>query len=198
LFLFTFAGMIVINGIKEKVLIRRFIKGDHTAFELLFRFYYPGMVIFTSNIVLNNEDAEEIVQDFFVKLWSKRNLINDTSSLKNYLFTSVKNRAVNFLKKQQLNRKVTDKLEEMVSTDQLYNPDLFILSELQTKINNACGKLQPRTREIFSLSRFKGLSNDEIADQLNISKRTVETQISKALKVLREELKDYLFLLMVF
>lgn len=198
MFLFTFAGMIVINGIKEKVLIRRFIKGDHTAFELLFRFYYPGMVIFTSNIVLNNEDAEEIVQDFFVKLWSKRNLINDTSSLKNYLFTSVKNRAVNFLKKQQLNRKVTDKLEEMVSTDQLYNPDLFILSELQTKINNACGKLQPRTREIFSLSRFKGLSNDEIADQLNISKRTVETQISKALKVLREELKDYLFLLMVF
>ena len=190
--------MIVINGIKEKVLIRRFIKGDHTAFELLFRFYYPGMVIFTSNIVLNNEDAEEIVQDFFVKLWSKRNLINDTSSLKNYLFTSVKNRAVNFLKKQQLNRKVTDKLEEMVSTDQLYNPDLFILSELQTKINNACGKLQPRTREIFSLSRLKGLSNDQIADQLNISKRTVETQISKALKVLREELKDYLFLLMVF
>jgi RNA polymerase sigma-70 factor (ECF subfamily) len=71
-------------------------------------------------------------------------------------------------------------------------------SELQARIKSAFEKLPPRANEVFTLSRFKGFSNDEIANQLNISKRTVETQISNALKILREELKDYMFLLLLF
>jgi RNA polymerase sigma-70 factor (ECF subfamily) len=190
--------MTVINGMKEKTLIQRLINGDQTAFELLFRFYYPGLVTFASQIVPDTDEAEEIVQDFFVKLWTGRKEIKKSETLKSYFFTSVKNRALNYLKKEKISEKVRQELREMVETDQLYQPDLFVESELQARIKAAFEKLPPRTSEVFALSRFKGFSNDQIAEQLNISKRTVETHISNALKLLREELKDYNFLLMLF
>jgi RNA polymerase sigma-70 factor, ECF subfamily len=190
--------MTVINGIKEETLIQRLINGDQTAFELLFRFYYPGLVTFASHIVLDSDEAEEIVQDFFVKLWAGRRGIKKSETLKSYFFTSVKNRALNYLKKEKISEKVRVEFREMIETDQLYQPDLFVESEFQSRIKAAFEKLPSRTGEVFTLSRFKGLSNDQIAEHLNISKRTVETHISNALKLLREELKDYLFMLMLF
>jgi RNA polymerase sigma-70 factor, ECF subfamily len=190
--------MTVINGIREETLIQRLINGDQTAFELLFRFYYPGLVTFASQIVLDTDEAEEIVQEFFVKLWTGRKEIKKSETLKSYFFTSVKNRALNVLKKERINEKVRQELREMVETDQLYQPDLFVESELQARIKTAFEKLPPRTNEVFTLSRFKGSSNDQIAEQLSISKRTVETHISNALKILREELNDYMFLLLLF
>lgn len=190
--------MTVIKGIEEELLIKRLINGDQTAFELLFRFYYQGLVAFASQIVLDSSEAEEIVQDFFVQLWLKRKTIKKSGSLKSYFFTSVKNRSLNYLKKEKVNEKIREELKYLVEKDQLYNPDLFVESELQAHIKSAFQKLPPRTKEVFTLSRFKGLSNDEIAGKLNISKRTVETQISNALRILREELKDFLFLLLLF
>jgi len=189
--------MSTIKGIEEKILIDRFIEGDKTAFELIFRFYYQGLVIFTKQIVLDIEEAEEIVQDFFVQIWIARKKIKKTSSLKNYFFISVKNRALNFLKKARVEEQTLSELKRLIESDMLYNPDLFVISELQEKIKKAFAKLPPRTREIFQLSRNQGFSNDEIASKLNLSKRTIETQISNALKILRIELKGYQFLLLI-
>ncbi|MDD4191756.1 MAG: RNA polymerase sigma-70 factor [Mangrovibacterium sp.] len=179
--------MAVINGIKEEILLQRLINSEETAFELLFRFYYPGLVTFASQIVLDPDAAEELVEDFFVKFWSDRKKVKQSGSLKSYFFTCIKNRALNYLKKEKISKKVLEELRFMIETDRTYQPDLF----LQDQVNAAFEKLQPRTREIFTLSRFNGLSNDEIAKHLNISKRTVETQISNALKILREEFRDY-------
>jgi RNA polymerase sigma-70 factor (ECF subfamily) len=190
--------MSVINGIDEETLIQRFTNGDQTAFELLFRFYYPGLVTFVSQIILDKDEAEEIVQDFFVQLWTGRNNIKKSETLKNYVFVSVKNRAFNYLKKEQIREKTLGQLKELVEKDALYQSDLFVESELQQQIAKAMEKLPERTREVFMMSRFKGISNDEIATQLELSKRTVETQISNALKILREELKDYRFLMLLF
>ena len=189
--------MAIVNGIEESVLVDRLLEGDKTAFELLFRFYYPGLVIFAKHIVLDIDEAEEIVQDFFVQVWDKRKSIKKSSSLKNYFFVSVKNRAFNFLKREKIREKTLNELKYLVETDILYQPDLFIVSELQEQINRAFDKLPDRTLEIFLLSRSKGFSNGEIATQLNLSKRTVETQISNALKILRNELKEYVFLLCI-
>ncbi len=187
-----------INGIEEKVLIDRMISGDQTAFELLFRFYYPGLVVFVSQIIMNSTDAEEIVQDFFVKLWDKRGNIVNGNSFKSYLFISVKNSSFNYLKRKKIKESVVEELKQIMKDNLLYEPDLFINSELQVQLKKAYEKIPPRTLEVFTLSRINGLNNEEIAGQLNISKRTVETQISNALKILRLELKDYLTLLLLF
>jgi len=155
------------------------------------------LVIFAGQIIDDTDDAEEIVQDFFVNLWNNRKNIKKSGSLKNYFFVSVKNRTLNYLKKNQLREKTLKELATLLETDTLYEPDLYIASELQDKITSAIEILPNRTREIFKLSRISGLSNDEIAGQLNLSKRTVETQISNALKILKQELKEYFFILIL-
>lgn len=190
--------MTTIRGIKEETLIQRLIDGDQTAFELLFRYYYAGLVVFASRIVLDSDEAEEIVQNFFVKVWTGRKAIQKSGTLKNYFFTCVKNSALNYLKKEKVSGEVREKLKEIIETDRLYQPDLFVESEMQSRIQSAMNKLTPRTKEVFTLSRFKDFSNDQIAEQLNLSKRTVETHISNALKILREELKEYMFMLLLF
>ena len=187
-----------IGGIEERILVERMQQGDTTAFELLFKYYYPGLVVFASNIVLNKDEAEELVQDFFVRLWENRHSLKSDNPLKSYLFTSVKNRSINFLKSAQVKKNVIEELKRQMESEIRYNPDIYTDTELQQKLKLAFTKLPPRTAEIFTLSRFKGLSNDEIALSLELSKRTVETQISNALKILRKELQNYLTLLLFF
>jgi len=189
---------LLIGGIEEERLVQRMVDGDQTAFELLFRFYYPGLVVFASNIVVNKDEAEEIVQDFFVRLWENRTTIKVGKTIKSYLFTSIKNRSINFLKNNQVKQHVVDELKRQMETDMRYNPDIYVDTEIQQQLKKAFAKLPPRTAEIFTLSRFKGFSNDEIADNLGLSKRTVETQVSNALKILRKELKNYTTLLLFF
>ncbi len=187
-----------IGGIEENVLVERMIKGDKTAFELLFKYYYRGLVLFSSNIVVDKDEAEEIVQDFFVRLWENRKKMKVDSPLKSYLFVSVKNRSINFLKSSQVKKNVIDELKKQMESEMRYNPDVYVNSELQQKLKDAFSKLPPRMAEIFSLSRFKGYSNEEIATTLSLSKRTVETQVSNALRIMRKELNNYIMLLLFF
>jgi len=187
-----------IGGIEEDVLVKRMIDGDKTAFELLFKYYYPGLVIFAANIIVDRDEAEEIVQDFFVRLWGKRDRLKTGSNLKSYFFTSVKNRSFNYLKNNEVKRQVVEELKKQMESDLRYNPDIYIDTQLQRRLRSAFAKLPPRTAEIFTMSRFNGFSNDEIASNLQLSKRTVETQVSKALKILRKELQGYATLLLFF
>jgi RNA polymerase sigma-70 factor, ECF subfamily len=190
--------MQIIQGINEKDLIVRLKNGDQTAFELLFHFYYPGLVMYAIQFTTDRMEAEEIVQDFFVRFWQRHQQIIPSDSLKSYLFLSVKNGSLNFLKHKKIEEKYIRSMTELSGNHLVYDPDLYIASELQEKIKNAIDLLPEKCREIFIMSRMRGLKNEEIATELNLSKRTVETQISKALKVLRVELKDYVGLLVLF
>lgn len=187
-----------INGISEDVLIDRFKAGDQSAYEMIFRFYYPGLVLFASQYVMYEEDAEEIVQDFFVRVWQKRDQVNQTGTLKPYFFTSVKNSSINFLYKQKHQDKLIQKIVRISENNLLYQPDVFVMSDLQDAIRKAVNSLPPKCREVFILSRINGLKNEDIANKLNLSKRTVETHVSNGLKQLRIELKDYIGLLAIF
>jgi len=189
--------MQIIQGIYEKDLIVRLKAGDQTAFELLFHFYYPGLVMYSAQFTTDRIEAEEIVQDFFVRFWQKHQQILLTDSLKSYLFLSVKNGCLNYLKHKKVEEKYIRQMAELSSRHLAYDPDLYLASELQEKVKNAIDLLPEKCREIFIMSRIQGLKNEEIATNLNISKRTVETQISKALKVLRVELKDYIGLMIL-
>lgn len=187
-----------INGIPENILIDQFKAGDQVAFETIFRFYYPGLVVFASQYVMYEEDAEEIVQDFFVRVWQKRDQVNQTGTLKPYFFTSVKNSSLNFLYKQKHQDKLIQEIVKISENNLLYQPDVFVMSDLQDAIRKAVNSLPPKCREVFILSRINGLKNEDIANKLNLSKRTVETHVSNGLKQLRIELKDYVGLLTIF
>lgn len=187
--------MQIIHGITEKELIVRLKDGDQTAFELLFHFYYPGLVVYTSQFTADRNDAEEIVQDFFVRFWQKHQQIIPTDSFKNYFFLSVKNSSLNYLKHKKIEAKYLRELSDLSNQHLVYDPDLYLSTELQEKIKKSINLLPERCREIFMMSRIQGMKNDEIAKELELSKRTIETQISNALKVLRVELKDYMGLL---
>jgi len=189
--------MQAIHGIAEKELINRLKNGDQTAFELLFHAYYPGLVVYSSQFTADRDEAEEIVQDFFVRCWQKHQFIQPSDTLKNYFFSSVKNRSLNFLKHKKIEESYMKQLSELSENHLVYEPDLYVASDLQEKIKNSMNLLPQRCREIFMMSRIRGLKNEEIANELKLSKRTVETQISNALKLLRIELKDYAGLLLI-
>ncbi len=166
-------------------------KGNKSLFEDLYREYYVPLCYFCIKYVDSLEDAEEIVQDVFVRLWEKREEIEINTSLKSYLHKSVANSALNFIKKQKLSNKFKkDKeLDSGVSFDDgLKNMED---EELQKVLKAAILELPEKRREIFELSRFEDMKYNKIAEHLSISVKTVENQMSKALKYLRIVLKDY-------
>lgn len=158
-------------------------------YEYVFRSYYSQLCRFSMKYVREKEATEEIVQDIFLYLWEKRHSLNITQSLKAYLYTATRNRSLNYLK-SNLNR--VEIRGDLAEDDQpLYvpendNPDP---QELRQTITQAIDMLPPKCRTIFDLSKNAGLTYQEIAEELGISKKTVEAQMSIALKKLRETLR---------
>jgi RNA polymerase sigma-70 factor (ECF subfamily) len=166
-------------------------KESMDSFEQLFRRYYAPLVVYASRYVSGTEIAREIVQDFFVKLYEKRNSLSIDISVKSYLYRSVYNCCINYLNQRNIQDKHLKNIElERSDEDNLENEINSV--ELQYKISEVIEELPAKCKRIFKMNRFEGMKNDEIASSLNLSKRTVETQISKALKILRRKLSDYL------
>jgi len=165
---------------------------DEQKFEKLFRTYFAVLMAFSLKILGDEDDAREVVHQVFIKLWERRNEIDLSTSLKSYLFTAVNNRSLNLIRdrKKFSGEEVPEAAGEWDVSAELES------MELEKKIRGAIGKLPERCRVIFELNRFDGLSYAEIAGQLDISVKTVENQITKALKILREQLTKYLTLLL--
>ena len=165
---------------------------DSSAFEELFRTYFPPLMAFARKILVDEDDAREVVQKVFISLWEKRERVDLTSSFKPYLFTSVHNRSLNVIRDRK-------KFSEEEIPDMAGDWDVSAqieTMELEQKIREVIDSLPERCRQIFELNRFDGLKYSEIASQLNISVKTVENQMSKALKILREKLAKYMMLLL--
>ena len=161
-------------------------------FERLFRDFFPPLMAFARKILGDEDDAREVVHQVFINLWEKRSELDLSSSLKSYLFTSVHNRSLNAIRdrKKFSSEEVPDVAGEWDVSAQIES------MELEGKIREAIDSLPEKCREIFELNRFEGLKYAEIAGKLNISVKTVENQMSKALKILREQLGKYLTLLL--
>ncbi len=170
-------------------------EGDEYAYELVFRRYYVSLCGFATRFVGQPETAEGIVQNVFLKLWEKRAGLEIAVSLKSYLFQAVYNSCKNHVahlkvkNKHLLFVKTTADPNDPLS-DAIFNNLTY--KELDVKITEAIERLPAACKTIFKMSRFEGLKYAEIAAQLSISIKTVETQISRALTKLREELKEYL------
>ena len=178
------------NSEEEKKLFEKIKNSNEKAFEKLFHRYYGHLCLHASLILQDDNTAEEIVQDFFVKLWEKRERVIIDTSVKNYLFRSVKNQALNVIKHNKI-KYIYAQSVLSDSSDNVTDEDSFQEINLAKKIEESILSLPEKRREIFRLSREDGLKYREIAEKLNISIKTVETQMSLAFKHLRKALKDF-------
>ncbi len=180
----------------EKVLFENIKKGNLTSFETIFHQYYGFLCSYAEKIIKNSSAAEEIVQDFFVRFWEKREQISIQTSLKSYFFSSIKNLCLNHIQHQKIREKHKLTIVSEYKTSDLLD-DVFVEIDLAKKIEESIQSLPEKRREIFRLSRESGLKYHEIAKKLNISLKTVETQMSLAIKYLRDKLKDYLTIMLM-
>jgi RNA polymerase sigma-70 factor (family 1) len=171
----------------ENHMIKELRAGRESAWEELFKTYYRPLSVFAVKYLEDLEISKEIVQDLFAFLFETRKSLVITVSLESYLYRSVRNRCLNHIHKQQTREKHLARLHaESANPEDL--EAMIRETELEHLVFRIVSSLPPRCREIFMLSRVDGRSNEEIAKMLKISKRTVETQVSNALKALREQL----------
>lgn len=170
-------------------LLERLKAGDRKIFTQLFDYYYSALVIFADRYLHDLGSAEDTVQSVFVKMWENRQNLK-AASVRFHLINAVRNSCIDLIRKEGTREKY---MQRQIRQSFHAGEDFWAESELKEMIETAIGRLPDRCREIFLLSRFEGLNSKEIAQKLQLSQRTVETQITNALKILRKELKDYLF-----
>ncbi len=166
---------------------------DKTNFEQLFRLHFAALCSYAVKFLKDPEQAKEIVHEAFINLWEKRDTIDASKPVKAYLYTSVYNRSLNYIR----DHKKFTKLDLNVVEEQQGAEEFNDHDNLEKKIQEAIDKLPEKCREVFMMSRFDELKYSEIAEKLNISVKTVEAQMSKALKVLREHLSEFLTILLL-
>ena len=170
---------------------------SESMFEQVFKTHFQHLFNFALQFVPDDESARDITQSVFIKLWEHRDRVNIDKSVKSYLFTSVRNACINHIRDNKKFRSNTLDLE-LAEMDLDEFSDMYSFTELENKINGILSTLPEKTRQIFELSRFENKKYREIALELDISEKTVEAHMSKALKTFKELLKDYLLLLFLF
>ncbi len=166
-------------------------RGEHAAFDALFRQWYEPVVRAANRILHEPGVAEELAQDVFLELWRRRETLPDGSSVPGYLLQAVRNRALNHLRHLQVQKKSQVFVEALNEPAEPADAEAHT-GELETAIREAVAELPPRTREVFVMSRERSLKYSEIAEQLGISVKAVEANMSRALRQLREKLSPHL------
>ncbi|MCC8200030.1 MAG: RNA polymerase sigma-70 factor [Tannerellaceae bacterium] len=171
-------------------------KNKREEYSEIYRIYFPRLVRFSQTYLPSPEDAENVVQDIFLYLWEHPELLASLKNRNAFLFTIVKNRCIDQLRNrihlQKLSAVDEKELKFKLYSLQSFEENNLSETEIESIIQNAIDSLPERCREIFILSRLKGLKHKQIAEQLQITTNTIEGQISIALRKLREKLKNHL------
>ena len=171
--------------------IEKMKAGDRESFNQVFRHYYSPMVRFCIRYVADSDIASEIVQDLFVKLWSNREKITFNTSFESYMLTSVRNSAITYINKERAHNEAHLRVfsEESDNTDP---SETLQSNNLEESYRQILKDMPDKRREVFLASRYDGLKYSEIAEKLGISQKTVEAQMTAAIKQLKDGLKPYL------
>lgn len=175
---------------EDLLLLPALKRGDSKAFERCFSKYYTMLCAYARRFV-SMDDAEEVVQDVFASFWEKRESLLITSSLNAYLFRMVYHRILNKLAKEDAVHRADERFCQDME-DLFYDEEPFCLEELQQRISDALASLPDAYREAFVLYRIKGMNCKEIAGKLGVSDKLVYYRVQQAVKLLEQELKDYL------
>ena len=171
---------------------------DETAFEQVFKTHFKRLHAYAFTILRDEIEAEEIVQQVFFKLWERNENLSLTGSVSAYLYRAVHNESLNYLKHQKVRSNHQLHVAYSMKNEVEHPAKKVITGELEKKIHTALNELLEQCRTIFQMSRFDELKYREIADKLGISVKTVENQMGKALKLLREKLVDFLIFILLF
>ncbi len=163
---------------------------------MVFRDYYTPLVRYGNTFLKDTDETEDVVQQVFVSLWEKRTQLDIHTSVRAVLYRAVHNACLNRLKHQKVRRDYAGDWKNTQSDSE--QTDVLEAAELQERINCAIEGMPEQCARIFKMSRFEQLKYQEIADQLGLSIKTIENQMGKALKIIREALKDYLPLFILF
>lgn len=180
----------------DTILFQRIKNGDLVAFEEFYKLYSIKLLKYSLLYLNSRVEAEEVVQDVFVKIWNNREGINLDLSIDGYIYRITKNELLNKIKKKVLKTEVITEFTESLTYSN-NTEDAVFLKEMKELLSEAIEGLPEKRRRIFRLSRDKGYTNQEIANELNISIHTVESQIKKSIKYLRSYIQ-YLPIVMLF
>lgn len=184
----------------ELLLLAALKLDSHEAFIQIFRKYYPDLVLFASRFIIDKETCEDIVQEAFIKIWSNRKILEIRTSLKTYLISLVQHLALDEIRHRKVKTLYQDMYHELIM--ELPADEHVLYSELNETVEKLLSQLNPEVLETYTLSRTHHLKYAEIAQKLNISVRTVEARVSKTIKFLQRNLKEYnnsiIYLILMF
>lgn len=184
---------------EEHYLLAGLKQGNKEIFSFLFTAYYKDLVLFGGSFIPDRMVCEDIVQSVFLRLWNDRDTLEIETSLKSYLLKAVRNRCLDELRHRDVVREHETYILSNSVLDDIDTENYILYSDLHEHLDEALHKLPEPYRAAFEMNRFEGLKYKEIALRLNVSERTVEVRIGKALELLREYLKEFfLWILLLF
>jgi len=184
--------------VDERQLVIELKNGNHHSFKQLYGTYAPKLFAFSRKYLQSQEDAEEIVQEVFLRIWEKRQNIDENQSFSSYVIQAAKHRIFNGFRKKVNEHAYLDFLMHADSTSSEFTEMDVNYREIKMKTEKVIASMPAKRQEIFRLSRESGLKNREISEKLRISIKTVENQIGQALKFLKNELNEFKLLLLLW
>lgn len=175
---------------EEIQILKALGNGDKNAFASLYRAYSGKCINFALMLTKDEQTAKDITHDVFVNVWKRRQTISRVESFSSYLFRMMRNGVMDHFERKQINRRFLVRQGVQTDDSESYTDEIVNFDELQKLIADTLEKMPPQRREVFEMSRYKGLTNNEIATHFGISIRTVEKHISNALSDIRKHLKE--------
>lgn len=182
----------ILAVMEDEEKMENFSVSDEDTFEQLFKEYFRELHVYSFSVLRDWDLAEEVVQTLFLKLWENGFWKRVETSMKSFLYRSVYHESLNVLRQYKVRRNYENSILYTMKNETEYATSPVELNELEERIRISLNRLPEKCRTVFQLSRFGELKYHEIASQLGISVKTVETQMGKAIRMMRRDLKDYL------
>jgi RNA polymerase sigma-70 factor (family 1) len=186
------------ENISDSDLAGKIKNGEKNAYQELFERYAPRIYQFSFTYLKNQADAEELVQDVFLKIWEKRDSLDQSKNIKSFIFKVAVNTIYDFIRHKNIENAFNDfvRLNSETGSNNTWHSVIF--DEMQENLQKLVAQLPEQRQKIFQLSKEEGLSNEEIAAKLNLSKRTVENHLYRAVSFLKENFKNESLISMLF
>lgn len=178
------------GNFSEAELSLKIRNSEKAAFQELFERYAPRIYQFSVSYLKSSPDAEELVQEVFLKIWEKRDTLDQSKNIKAYIFKIAVNSIYDYIRRKNIENSFSDFAQANFERTTEHTWHSIIFDEMTTKLTRLKARLPEQQRNIFNLSKEEGLTNDEIAEKLNLSKRTVENHLYRAVSFLKEHFKD--------